>query len=152
MRDEADASGVATRVVCEACTNEVPRPTHPCKCLCVSLRRMVPACIDVIIGNLKVWEASAERVASEERPHTWERFDMVFVDWSEYFEWCAGCEVDSGCGFKRADVGATKDDVDAELGQTFAGCRGLAASERSKFAVDWRAGEPGVRFRLGVAD
>jgi len=78
---------------------------------------MVPALVSEIIGNLKVREARKKRAASEERPHIRERFNMVFMDWSEYFEWCAGGEVDGRTSFKGADVGATKDDVNAELGQ-----------------------------------
>jgi hypothetical protein len=54
-----------------------------------------------------VREARKERAASEERPHIRERFNMVFMDWSEYFEWCAGGEVDGRTGFKGTDVGAT---------------------------------------------
>jgi len=113
---------------------------------------MVPALVSEIIGNLKVREARKKRAASEERPHIRERFNMVFMDWSEYFEWCAGGEVDGRTGFKGADVGATKDDVEVRTDEPLTSGLGLAPTEWGEFAVDRCPCDTGVCFRLGVAD
>jgi hypothetical protein len=77
---------------------------------------------------------------------------MVLVDWSEYFNGCAGGTVDGGGGLKGAYVGAAQDDVEIGADKPLTRGFGLAPPKRSEFTVDWRAGDSGVGFRLSVTD